>query len=202
MRPVFAAAALALSAAALAEVPKPAAHSADGIPPVPDEVAATSRPYMEFRSAGFAGWHPTNRSMLISTRFANTNQLHVVAAPLGMRRQISFEPEPVGGNWSPKGDVLVVRKDVGGDEFFQLHTLADGRLTRLTDGKSRNNFGTWDKEGGRIGYSSTRRNGTDTDLYVMDPRNPRSDRMVAQVKGGGWNIADFAPGGQRAAVLE
>ena len=205
MRPTclaLAAAALILPTTALADAPRPAALTADGIPPVPDELAATSRPYMEFRSAGFAGWHPTNRSMLIATRFANTNQLHVVASPLGMRRQISFEPEPVGGDWSPKGDVLVVTKDVGGNEFFQLHTLANGRLKLLTDGKSRNNFGTWDKEGQRIGYSSTRRNGSDTDIYVMDPRNPRTDRLVAQVKGGGWNISDFAPGGQRAAVLE
>ena len=144
IRLAIATTALALSAAAFAEAPKPAALTADGIPPVPDELAATSRPYMEFRSAGFAGWHPTDRSMLIATRFANTSQLHTVATPLGMRRQISFEPEPVGGDWSPKGDVLVVTKDTGGDEFYQLHTLANGRLNLLTDGKSRNNFGTWD----------------------------------------------------------
>lgn len=205
MRPIrfaVAAATLFLSTTALADAPKPAALTADGIPPVPDELAATSRPYMEFRSAGFAGWHPTDRSILIATRFANTNQLHTVAAPLAMRRQISFEPEPVGGEWSPKGDVLVVTKDVGGDEFYQLHTLANGRLNLLTDGKSRNNFGTWDKEGHLIAYTSTRRNGTDTDIYVMDPRNPRTDRMVAQVKGGGWSVTDFAPGGRQAAVLE
>jgi protease II len=205
LRPIrlaLAAAALAFSATAIAEVPKPAALTADGIQPIPDELAATSRPYMEFRSAGFAGWNPTDRSMLIATRFANTNQLHTVATPLGMRRQISFEPEPLGGDWSPRGDVLLVTKDVGGDEFYQLHTLANGRLTLLTDGKSRNNFGTWDKEGRLIGYTSTRRNGSDTDLYVMDPRNPRTDRRVAEVKGGGWAIVDFAPGGRRAAVLE
>jgi dipeptidyl aminopeptidase/acylaminoacyl peptidase len=202
IRFAFAAAAVALSAAALAEVPKPAALTANGIPPVPDELAATSRPYMEFRSAGFAGWNPVDRSMLIATRFANTNQLHSVAMPLGMRRQISFEPEPVSGEWSPKGDALVVVKDNGGDEFFQLYTLANGRLKLLTDGKSRNNFGTWDQEGRLVGYSSTRRNGTDTDLYVMDPRDPRSDRKVAEVKGGGWGISDFAPGGAKAAVLE
>ena len=34
------------------------------------------------------------------------------AAPLGMRRQISFEPEPVGGIWSPKGDVLRIERAV------------------------------------------------------------------------------------------
>ena len=200
-RAVLIAAAL-MSTAAIAEVPKPAALTADGIPGIPDELATSSRPYMEFRTAGFAGWNAADRSMLVSTRFGNTAQLHTVATPLGMRRQISFEVEPVGGYWSPKGDTLVVSKDVGGGEFFQLYTLASGRLNLLTDGKSRNEFGSWDQEGRLIGYSSTRRNGTDSDLYVVDPRDPKSNRLVAQVKGGGWGISDFAPGGAKAAVLE
>jgi hypothetical protein len=34
-------------------VPKPAALVADGIPAVPAELAAETRPYMEFRTAGF-----------------------------------------------------------------------------------------------------------------------------------------------------
>jgi dipeptidyl aminopeptidase/acylaminoacyl peptidase len=191
-----------LSSAAMAELPKPAALVADGVPQVPDQLAAKSRPYMEFRTAGFAGWNAADRSMLVATRFGNTAQLHTVAAPLGMRRQISFEPEPVGGALSPKGDILVVSKDNGGDEFFQLYTLKSGRLSLLTDGKSRNEFGSWDEGGRLIGYNSTRRNGTDSDLYVMDPRDPRTNRMVAQVKGGGWNIADFAPDGRTAVVLQ
>jgi dipeptidyl aminopeptidase/acylaminoacyl peptidase len=191
-----------LSTAAIAEVPKPAALTADGLPAVPDELAARTRPYMEFRTAGFAGWNAADRSMLIATRFGNTNQLHTVASPMGMRRQISFEVEPVGGNWSPKGDVLVVSKDQGGDEFFQLYTLASGRLTLLSDGKSRNEFGTWDKEGRLVGYNSTRRNGSDSDLYIVDPHDPKSNRLVAQVKGGGWNFDSFAPGGAQAAVME
>src|SRR4051812_42380157 len=184
-----------------AEVEKPAALTADNVPPVPADLAAATRPYMEFRTAGFAGWNAADRSMLISTRFANTNQLHTVAMPLGMRRQISFEAEPVSGFSSPKGDQLIVSHDVGGSEFFQLYTLANGRLTLLTDGTARNNFGTWDKEGRLVGYSSTRRNGTDTDLYVIDPRDRTSDHMVAQMHGGGWNFADFAPGGRQAVVV-
>jgi dipeptidyl aminopeptidase/acylaminoacyl peptidase len=120
--------------------------------------------------------------MLIRTRFANVPQLHRVAGPMMDRRQITFEAEPVGGSWAPSGDVLVVQKDLGGNEFFQLHRLDTGRLTLLTDGKSRNQAGAWSKDGRLIAYSSTRRNGTDTDLYVMDPRDPKTDRMVAQVR--------------------
>jgi dipeptidyl aminopeptidase/acylaminoacyl peptidase len=96
----------------------------------------------------------------------------------------------------------MVQKDIGGNEFYQLYTLANGRLNLLTDGRSRNNFGAWSKDGRLIGYSSTRRNGADTDLYVMDPRNPSTDRMVAQVQGGGWSIQDFSPDGRQAVVIQ
>ena len=190
-----------LAVPAAGEVAKPAALTAEAIPPIPDDLAASSRPYMEYRTAAFSGWNVKDRTMTVATRFADTSQLHVVVQPMGMRRQISFEAEPVNGEWSPTGDTLVAIKDRGGDEFFQLYTLKDGRLALLTDGKSRNNFGEWDKEGRLIGYSSTRRNGSDTDLYVMDPRNPASDRLIAQVTGGGWNFYDFAPGGNQAVVV-
>ena len=181
---------------------KPAALVADGMPPVPQALATATRPYMEFRTAGFSGWNSRDRSMLITTRFGNTAQLHRVAMPMGAREQLSFEVEPVGGGWSPNGDVLGVQKDVGGNEFFQLYTLAAGQLRLLTDGRSRNNMGAWSHDGRLLGYSSTRRNGTDTDLYVVDPRDPSTDRLVAQVSGGGWNIVDFAPGNRQAAVIE
>jgi dipeptidyl aminopeptidase/acylaminoacyl peptidase len=189
-------------AAEEAVVPRPPAMQMQNVPQVPVSLADATRPYLEYRSATFAGWNAADRSMLVRTRFGNTNQLHRVAAPGAARTQISFEPEPVAGQWSPKGDVLVVAMDRGGSEFYQLYTLKDGRLTLLTDGKSRNDFGAWSKDGRLVGYSSTRRNGADSDLYVVDPRDPSSDRLVAQVKGGGWGIAAFMPNGREAVVAD
>ncbi len=179
---------------------KPAALIADGIPAVPQELVELTRPYMEFRAASFSDWDPKSRSMLISTRFGNVAQLHTVAGPGMDRRQISFEAEPVGGRYIPGTDTVLVRKDRGGDEFFQLYTLKDGRPTLLTDGKSRNELGAISNDGKLVGFSSTRRNGADSDLYVMDPMNPASSRIVAQVRGGGWGIVDFAPGNTMAIV--
>jgi dipeptidyl aminopeptidase/acylaminoacyl peptidase len=196
--------------AALAQAPvagsnavaRPAALVADAIPPIPLELADRSRPYMEFRTASFAGWNASDSSMLITTRFGNTNQIHRVARPMGTREQLSFEVERVSGQWSPTGDVLLATKDVGGNEFYEIYTLRDGRLTLITDGRSRNTFGAWSRDGRLIGYSSTRRNGRDTDLYVVDPRDRATDRMVAQVSGGGWGIGSFAPDGRSAVVRE
>ena len=194
---------VSLAGPAAAEVAKPAALTADGVPVIPDTLAAASRPYMESRGAGFAGWNAADRSMLISTRFGNVSQLHRVAGPMMDRRQISFEAEPLGGSLSPTGDVLLVSKDNGGDEFFQFYTLRDGRLAQLTAGaKSRNSLGPWSHDGKLVGFSSTERNGTDNDLYVMDPREPRSKRRVAEIKGGGWRIAAIAPGNRTAIAAE
>ncbi|GAA4000338.1 S9 family peptidase [Sphingomonas humi] len=183
-----------------ANQPKPAALTVQAVPPVPAELAARTRPYMELRSAGFAGWNKRDRSMLIRTRFGNVPQLHRVAGPMMDRQQITFEAEPVSGSWAPSGDVLAIQKDVGGGEFFQLYRLDGGQLTLLTDGKSRNELGAWSKDGKLLAYSSTRRNGTDSDLYVIDPRDPKSNRLVAEVKGGGWGITAFAPGNAKALV--
>ena len=203
MRPALICLVLLLPLApAHAEIAKPAALVADGIPSLPDHLAADTRPYMEFRTAGFAGWNAADRSMLITTRFGNVTQLHTVAGPMMARTQISFEAEPLQGWWSPAGDVLVVSKDAGGDEFYQLYRLASGRLELLTDGKSRNQFNAWSHDGRWIAYSSTRRNGTDSDLYVMDPRDRRTDRRVAEVKGGGWVARDFSPDGRTLVVIE
>lgn len=208
--PLAHALALALAAPALAQapapaaapaVPVPAAITADGVPALPVALADRVRPYLESRSAAPVDWNPVDRSLLVTTRFANVAQLHTVAQPLAMRRQITFEADRVSsGSYSKSGDVLVVQKDTGGGEFFQLYSLKDGRLSLLTDGKSRNTFGAWSKDGRLVGYSSTRRNGADTDLYVMDPRDPKTDRLVAQVQGGGWSILDFAPDGAHAVV--
>jgi dipeptidyl aminopeptidase/acylaminoacyl peptidase len=141
--------------------------------------------------------------VLISTRFANVNQLHRVAMPMGARTQISFEAEPVSGSYAPvTGDIILVSKDRGGDEYYQLHSLQEGRLTLLTDGRSRNQINAWSRDGALIGFSSTRRNGVDADLYVMDPRDPSTTRMVLESRGGGWALVGFSADKQSAYVAD
>jgi dipeptidyl aminopeptidase/acylaminoacyl peptidase len=179
----------------------PAAITADGVPAIPLALAEALRPYGETRTAIALSWNPADRSLLIATRFASTPQLHQVAAPMGARRQLTFEPERIAdARWSPLGDVLVATKDIGGGEFFQLYSVEAGRLRLITDGKSRNIFGAFSPDGRLVGYTSTRRDGASTDLYVVDPRRPESDRRVAEVAGGGWSFDAFAPDGRRALV--
>lgn len=180
----------------------------EGVPAIPATIAQEVKRYTESRSASFGGWHPQRLEMLVSTRFGNTAQLHQVAAPLGMRRQMTFFDEPVGsGGYDPiDGKFFLFSRDTGGNEFSQLfrYDFADGRVTPLTDGgRSQNGFSAWSPDYRLRLYSSTRRNGADRDLYVMDPRDPKNtDRLVLQVSGGGWGARDWSPDGRTLIVGE
>lgn len=179
---------------------------ADGLPPVPPELRADVGRYLEFRSAAFNGWHPKRRELLISTRFAEVAQLHEVRLPGGARRQLTFTPEPVaGGRWQPRhARYLVFSQDTGGGEFHQYYRLDpdSGRVTLLTDGKSRNRGGVFARSGAQFAYVSTRRTGRDMDVYVMDPARPETDRLTAELTGGGWMVADWSHDETRLLLVE
>jgi len=188
-------------------LPPPASLLADGMPSVPRALVDEVGRYTEARSAGFVDWHPLEHQLLISTRFANTTQIHRVRMPGGDRTQLTFFPEPVtGALYEPKeGRYFLFLKDRGGDEFRQLYRadLADGRITLLSDGgRSQNGGLVWNNAGDRVAYGSTRRNGTDRDLYVMDPLQRQSDRRVLEVQGGGWGVDDWSPGDERLLASE
>ena len=179
----------------------------ENIAEIPKELANRVKKYAESRGASLAEIHPAKNEIIISTRFGSTNQFHRVTQPLGARTQITFFDEPVSGaSYEPlKGEYLVYSKDVGGNEFGQLYKLDLKTLqsTLLTDGgRSQNGGVTWRKDGKGFYYSSTKRNGGDRDIYYMDPNNPKSDKLVLQVKGGGWGISDISTDGQKLLISE
>jgi len=178
----------------------------EGIPKLPATLADVAGRYAENRAAFPADWHPVRREMLIGTRFGNTYQTHLLKMPGGARQQLTFFAEPVyGGTFHPEGaDYMIFSKDVGGGEWYQLfrYDLATGQSRMLTDGKSKNDLGPWSTAGGRIAYTSTRRTGQDTDLWVMNPADPKTDRLLAQVSGGGWGPTDWSPDDKTILTLE
>ena len=178
----------------------------EGIPPISASIAEQAGRYTEVRSASLADWHPRQREMLILTRFADTNQLHVVKMPGGARTQLTFFPDRVAGaRFQPTtGDYFVFRKDIGGGEWFQLYRydLASGDITLLTDGKSRNLGELFSHAGDRLVYTSTRRNNQDTDLWIINPTDPKSDRMLLQLEGGGWEPVAWSFDDKQVLLLE
>ncbi len=178
----------------------------EGVPKIAVTLVDTAGRYSENRAAFVTDWHPQRREMIIGTRFGNTYQTHLLKMPGGARQQLTFFSEPVyGGRFQPTaGEYMVFQKDIGGGEWYQMYRYdtASGNSTLLTDGKSRNIQGPWSTKGDRIAYTSTRRTGQDTDLWVIDPSDPKTDRLVTQLKGGGWEPADWSPDDTKILVNE
>ncbi len=201
---------LSLGTDAIAQSPVIAATEnlvADGIPAIPAEIAESVRRYTESRAASFVDWHPVDRKMLISTRFGNTPQLHLVKMPGGARRQLTFFAEPVGNaSWEPQnGRYFVFSRDTGGNEFAQLHRydVASGAVTLLTDGgRSQNGGIVWNHAKDRFLYSTTRRNGADRDIWIMDPLKPEGSKAITELSGGGWAGLDWSPDDSRIVARE
>lgn len=187
-------------------VAPPEAIVEEGVPPVSAALAEAAGRYAESRSAFPTDWHPTKREMLVGTRFGSTVQAHLVKTPGGAREQLTFFNEPVfNPTFQPtSGEYMVLQKDVGGSEWFQLYRydFASGDVTLLTDGKSRNVAGPWSSKGDRLAYISTRRTGRDTDLWIIDPAHPASDHLAAQFEGGGWRPEDWSPDDRKILFSE
>jgi len=66
----------------------------DGVPETPPALQAAIAPYYNARSAVFEDWLDDG-SILIATRFGDTDQIHRVAAPGGARTRLTFFNEPV-----------------------------------------------------------------------------------------------------------
>jgi dipeptidyl aminopeptidase/acylaminoacyl peptidase len=179
---------------------------ADGLPPIPKALAGRVAAYTEARGATFQAWHPVRREMLIGTRFAEVPQVHRVKFPGGARTQLTFYPERTGGaRFRPlSGDGFVFNKDVGGGEWYQLFWRDEktGKVAMFTDGKSRNTGGDFSHSGKWLAYQSTRRNGKDNDIWVVDPADPKTERKVLEVSGGGWGVSDWSPDDKTLLVAE
>ncbi len=196
-------AALGTGGAVLAAIPENLVL--EGLPEPTAELREAVEPYLAFRPSTFLDWHPRRRDVLISTRATETPQPHLVRQPLGPRRILTDLPERVtGGTFAPdNGNAIVFSQDKGGNEFHQLFRRdADGGgIALLTDGASRNTSPLWSGSGNLLAYGSTRRNGRDTDLWVMDPRQPATDRILLEATGGGWAVLDWSPDERRVLVV-
>lgn len=169
----------------------------ENVPAIPVSLVQKLRSFQNVRGASFSAWLPADQGMLIFTRFAEAAQIHRVMNPGGMRRQLTFFGEPVGGGEvcpDPKVPYFLFTKDSAGDEQHQIYKFnyADESYEMLTDGKARNEACLWTNRGDRFAFSSTMRNGRDFDVWVGDLEGTPSFQIVAQ-EGGTWYPIDWSP---------
>jgi VCBS repeat-containing protein len=177
----------------------------ENLPAIPRSLLERLNQYQNTRDATFVGWLDDG-GLLISTRFGETHQVHRVRAPLAMREQLTYYSEPVMMPAVPPAqgaDGFVFGRDVGGSEFWQLYWFdLQSRETRLlTDGgRSRNSGPVWSRDGLQFAYSSTARNGKDSDIWLRELGDSRSRPVLTE--GGTWFPSDFSPDGKSLLVMQ
>ncbi len=171
------------------------------VPEIPADIVDSLNRYQNVRSASFRAWTKDSLGLYVSTRFGDVAQLHRVDMPGGTRHQLTFNKEPLGAISSqPHGSKLLVTRDSGGSEFTQIFLFdpISGQETLLSDGESRNGAALWDRDGRRVAYQSTRRNGAANDIWLMDPQNPEQAEIVLKSEDGSWwGPAEFSATGSR-----
>ena len=204
----FAAASLVLAA----DVISPNANlKAEGIPPIPAELAAKLDRYAEFKPAAAVDWHPEKRELIIARRAGNTTQLHLVTAPGADPKQITSYPDPVrfGTYLAKKPDALLFSRDSGGNEQRQIYRLDSPSATPvlLTDERRKNDAESFTHARDRLLVAITdvdangRRESPTTDVAILDPLDQKT-RKITTLPGTGWGNFSFSFDDKRVAFLE
>ncbi len=177
----------------------------EDIPEIPRTIVDDLNRYQNVRSAGFVDWTQEGDSIYVRTRFGDVSQLHRVDMPGGARHQLTFFEEPIGSvSRRPGSDQLLFTMDAGGSEFAQIFLFdpATAESRMLSDGESRNGAIQWNRDGSLFAFQSTRRNGRSNDIWVMDPDDPDSARIVLESPDGTWwGPIDFHASGSKLLVV-
>ena len=175
-----------------------------GVPEIPVGLAESLSRYHDTRSSLFIGFTPNGKNVYIKTRFEDVNQIHQVNRPGGNLTQLSWAKEPIGESVrQPGGELIAYAMDNGGSGFDQIYLLdpSSGETRLLTDGESLNNRMVWDQSGKQLAYRSTRRNGHNNDIWVMDIDQPENARILMEADNGAlWKPVEFSDDGQKLLV--
>jgi len=194
---ILAALAIAVSAPALAQAPverrQIGTATLENVPVIPADVKAAVQRYQNYRDATFRDWLPDG-SMLITTRFGTTNQLHRVAAPGAARKQLTFFDEPVASaDTIPGSNRFVISRDTGGDEWFQLYAMGlTGEPASLTEPGTRNQSLVFSKDGQLAAWSRAVKGSGDYAIMVANPADVTSRRVAYQGTGASGPV-DVSP---------
>jgi len=200
-------ASLLATTAAAAERTERGTLTYDNIPAIPAEIVDKLAAYLNARQATPLSWSPKGQ-LLISTRFGDVPQLHLVETAGGARRQLTFQREPItqaAFSPDPGRSAYVYLKDEGGNENAQLYYQRVGDASKLlTDGKSKNGAPVWSNTGREVAFFSTARDPASVDIDVVDPESGALPRLVlaADSPGVQWTPLDWSPDDRKLLVLK
>lgn len=170
------------------------------VPEISQAVDDAVQRYQSYRSAQFQDWL-ADGSMLVTTRFGDTNQLHRVMAPGAAREQLTWFAEPVADAVAvPGGNRFLLSRDTGGDEWFQLELMEAGKPPlRLTEPGTRNQSPVFSQDGALLLWSRATKGSSDYSIIAATPNDPASRRELFRFPGA-ISPADISADGKTALL--
>lgn len=158
------------------EIP-PTPNDADIPRPLPAEVSLAGDRYpdisrfLNVRSAFAPSLSPDGTRLAFRTQITGKPQLWTVDAGGGWPRQLTFGESVTFHEWSPTGEWIVYGTDRGGNEREGFYLISpDGTRERelLAPSEAFRVFGGFTRDGTRIAYATTERNGVDFDIHLLE----------------------------------
>src|ERR1700730_12248077 len=162
--------------------------------PLPDTaLMARLERYQQWSEATYLDWL-ADGGMLIARRFGDTEQLHRVAAPLGMREQLTFYQDPIEWARAPRtGSGFVFLKGQGGDENAQVYyQTGSGSVRQLTSGAFIHGSPVWAHDGRRVAFYGNDRDSLSYDVYVADVTTGAAPQLLVGGRQDTWYPLDWS----------
>ncbi len=176
-----------------------------GIPKVPASLAKNVQRYANTYALHLAGWDPVKREILLKG-ISNVAWVPRLEAPGGNAK--GWLNIPASGVYDlyfqPQANYLVYNRDVDGNEAFQmyLYDIDKRASTLLTDGKSRSTEPVWSNSGERLVYCSSSPGANGVSLHLVNPFDPKSNRLWLQSTGNYMKAYDWSPNDRQVVYCE
>jgi len=107
-------------------------------------------------------------------------------------------------SYDPRGRFFIYSKPADDNFEYQLYRndINSKTVTLLTDGKSKNRYPIFSNSGNLLAFACNHRDQKDTEIYVMDPLEPKNSRMIAKPEGENWAVFDWSPDDRRVILSD
>jgi dipeptidyl aminopeptidase/acylaminoacyl peptidase len=178
----------------------------DGVPPIDPTLGGQLADYLVGRDASFLAWLPDD-SLLISTRFADTPQVHRISAPLGMREQLTWYPDPItqvltAPAGAASGFVFLKEHNADGQPQLYYYNFASHSARLLSGGSGRHGSPLSSPDGQHVVFTGTERDGSTSDIYMADIAGGTAPHLVVAGRDRPWFPLDWSADGQKLLLWQ
>ena len=177
----------------------------EGVPNIPSSLAQQVKRYTGAYGLPLMGWHPSKRELWVKG-ISNAAWVSRIEAPGGSQKM--WLNLPFRGVYDfyfqPQMKYLIYNRDADGDESFQmyLYNIENRSGIPLSEGKSRNTEFVWSNSGDKVVYSFSPAKGQGVSLSLINPFEPKSNRLLVESTGNYLKAYDWSPDDKEIVFCE